>query len=269
MLLFKFGLISVGMIYATLVSGLVVFQRDLLYFPSRQDPDPAAAGLEGVARETLRTADGETLVLWYAPPQPGRPTVLFLHGNAGSITDRADRLAFYQARGLGAAFLSWRGYGGSSGRPSEAGLVLDAEAALAALVARGQPQDRIVVVGESLGTGVAVQLAARHSLGAVILEAPYTAAVDIAAGAYPFVPVRWLMLDQFRSRDHIADLGAPLLILHGERDTVIPFASGEALFRLAGEPKEFVSLGPVGHQALFSPDTWAQGARFVDGLFPP
>lgn len=269
MAVFKLILLAFGLVYATALCGLFLFQRDLQYFPGRRDPTPGALGLAGVERVSLATPDGERLVLWVSPPPPGRPMLLFLHGNAGSIADRADRLAFYQSRGFGAAFLSWRGYGGSTGRPTEAGLMTDARTAYDHLLLSGIPGDGIVLVGESLGTGVAVQLAARVPLGAVVLEAPFTAAVDIAARTYPWVPVRWLMRDQFRSRDHIAAVRAPLLVLHGTADRVIPFGFGQALFVLANDPKTFLSLGPVGHEALFDPMTWAAGADFIDGLFPP
>jgi fermentation-respiration switch protein FrsA (DUF1100 family) len=269
MLFLKLGLASVGLLYVAAVAGMVTFQRDLQYFPDRSDPAPDAVGLRGVDRIALPTADGENVVLWVSPPVGNRPTILYFHGNAGSIADRADRLAFYQSRGFGAAFLSWRGYGGSTGHPTEAGLMLDAEAAYAYLATQGIAADQIVLLGESLGTGVAVQLAARHKTAAVILEAPYTAAVDIAAQAYPWLPVRALMLDQFLSRNHIAQIDAPLLILHGERDRVIPYRSGQRLFDQAQEPKAFVSLGPKGHEALYEPATWALGADFIDATFPP
>jgi hypothetical protein len=269
MILLKTSFLILGLAWATAVSGLYFLQRELLYLPARHDPAPADLGLLGVTRHLLPTPDGETLVLWWAPADPGRPTVLFFHGNAGAMPDRADRLAFYQTRGLGAAFLSYRGYGGSSGRPSEAGFHTDADTAYRFLLAQGLPASRIVLVGESLGTGVAVQLAARHPVAAVVLEAPFTAAVDVAAQAYPGVPVRLLMRDPFRSRDHITRIGAPLLILHGEADQVIPFTMGQSLFAQASEPKSFTSLGPVGHEALFHPETWALGADFIDGLFPP
>jgi hypothetical protein len=265
----KLTLVTFGLVYATALSGLFLIQRDLQYFPGRQDPSPEALGLQGVERLTLATDDGETVVLWFSPPPPGRPGILFLHGNAGAVSDRAERLAFYRKRGFGAAFLSYRGYGGSTGRPTEAGLGLDAKAAWQFLRDRGIPADRIVLVGESLGSGVAVQLAARQQVGAVVLEAPYTAAVDIAATAYPWVPVRLLMRDQYRSRARIDEIRAPLLILHGEDDRVIPFGHGRRLFGLAREPKSFVSLGPVGHEALFDPATWTAGADFIDRIFPP
>jgi len=265
----KLTLVTFGLLYAVALSGIYAFQRDLQYFPTRRDPAPDAVGLTGVARVALPTPDGETLVLWVSPPVGDRPTILFLHGNAGEIADRADRFAFYQAQGYGVAFLSWRGYGGSTGSPSETGLLIDAKTAYDHLRAQGIPSDRIVLVGESLGTGPAVITAARNPVAAVILEAPYSAAVDIARRAYPWVPVGLLMKDQYRSRDHIADIRAPLLILHGTKDRVIPQGFGKRLFDLAKEPKTFLSLGPVGHDALFSPATWEKEAEFIDRTLPP
>ena len=269
MVFIKLTLVIFGVVYASALSGMFVIQRDLQYFPDRRDPAPEDAGLTGVTRVELATIDGETVVLWWSPPARDRPVVLFLHGNGGAMADRADRLALYQSRGFGAAFLSWRGYGGSTGKPSEPGLMLDAEAAYAFLRGQGIPDSRIVLVGESLGSGVAVQLATSHPVAAVVLEAPYTAAVDIAARAYPWIPVRLLMKDQFLSRNHIARLRAPLLILHGERDRVIPQGFGKTLFDLANDPKTFVSLGPVGHEALSDPVTWALGADFITQAFAP
>jgi fermentation-respiration switch protein FrsA (DUF1100 family) len=267
--LVKLTLMAFGLVYASALSGLYLLQRDMQYFPSVQDPAPASLGLRGVERSLLKTADDATLVLWHSPAPTGRPTILFLHGNAGSIADRAQRLAFYQSRGLGAAFLSWRGYGGSSGRPSEAGLLTDAVTAYDHLVGTGMAPESIVLIGESLGTGVAVPLATRVQVGAVVLEAPFTSAAAVAHLAYPWVPVGLLMKDQFRSSERIGKVRAPLLVLHGERDGVIPFAFGKAIFDLANQPKTFLSLGPVGHEALSDPATWALGADFIDGLFPP
>lgn len=265
----KLTLVTFGVLYATLLSGMYLWQRDLQYFPTHRDPAPHRVGLDGVERIALATPDGETLVLWTSPAHPDRPTVLFLHGNGGEIADRADRLAFYRSRGFGVAFLSWRGYGGSTGSPSEIGLLTDAKAAYDHLRAQGVEPDRIVLVGESLGTGPAVQLAAANLVGALVLEAPYSAAVDIARAAYPWLPVGLLMKDQFRSRDHIGAVRAPILILHGEADRVIPPGFGRRLFDAARDPKTFLSLGPVGHEALFDPATWAAGADFIDRTVTP
>jgi fermentation-respiration switch protein FrsA (DUF1100 family) len=265
----KLTLVTFGVLYATLLSGMYLWQRELQYFPSRHDPAPEDVGLSGVTRTLLEAPDGESLVLWFSPPRGDGPVLLFLHGNGGAITDRADRFAFYQSRGYGVAFLSWRGYGGSTGSPSETGLVIDAKAAYDHLRGLGHPPGRIVLVGESLGTGPAVQLAAANPVGAVVLEAPYSAAVDLARAAYPWLPVGLLMKDQFRSRDHIGAVRAPVLILHGEKDRVIPPGFGKRLYEAAQDPKAFLSLGPVGHEALFDPATWAAGAEFVDRTVTP
>lgn len=265
----KLTLVTFGLIYGVALSGMYLFQRDLQYFPTRRDPVPDAVGLAEVTRVTLATPDGETLVLWQSPAQGDRPTILFLQGNAGEVADRADRQAFYQSRGFGTAFLSYRGYGGSTGRPTEAGLLIDAKTAYDHLRGQGIPPDRIVLVGESLGTGPAVQTAAANPVAALVLEAPYSAAVDIARRAYPWLPVGLLMKDQYRSRDHIAAVRAPLLILHGDDDRVIPPGFGQRLYDAARDPKTFLSLGPVGHEALFDPATWAKGADFIDRTIAP
>jgi uncharacterized protein len=262
-------LVTAAVIYLCAMSGMYVLQRHLQYFPTHAAPTPEMVGLSGVQVVALGTPDGETVALWYTQAKAGYPTILFFHGNAGEVGDRASRFAFYQQRGFGVAFLSYRGFGGSTGDISETGLMIDAQAAYDRLVAQGIPADRIVLVGESLGTGVAVQLAARHAVGAVVLDAPYAAAVDVAAGIYPWLPVRLLMKDQFRSIDHIGDITAPLLILHGTRDAVIPFVQGQKLFAAANMPKQFAELTGAGHQALFDPATWAREVAFLSRVFPP
>lgn len=266
--LIKLTFVFCGMLYLSAAGGMFLLQRSLQYFPTDRDPAPETLGLTGVTRESLATPDGETLVLWSAPPTGDGPVILFLHGNGGEIADRADRFAFYQSRGYGVAFLSWRGYGGSTGRPSETGLLIDAKTAYDHLRSLGIAADHIILVGESLGTGPAVQTAAQNPVDALILEAPYSAAVDIAHAQYPWLPVGLLMLDQYRSRDHIAKVRAPILILHGEGDQVIPYTSAKYLFTLANQPKTFLSLGPAGHEALSDTATWATEADFIDHLFP-
>ncbi len=269
MLLIKLVLLPLGMIYAAVVASAFLMQRQLQYFPDRSLVTPAETGLVGVAAESLTTPDGETLILWHAPARAGRPTILFFHGNAGSLADRAQRLAFWQARGFGVAFLSYRGFGGSTGTPSEAGLLADARTAHDFLLAQGVAPTSIVAMGESLGTGVAVRLAAERPLGALILEAPFTSATDVAARAYPFLPVRLLLKDRFASLEHIGAVTAPLLVLHGTADEVIPLAFGQRLFDAANQPKTFRAIEGANHAALFDPAIWALEADFLATLFPP
>ena len=255
-------LLVAAVAYLGVLAFMYLQQRSLQYFPSRAGTPPEALGLSNVREQRVKTPDGETLVTWRAEARPGLPTILFFHGNGGEIASRAARMAFYQAQGFGALFLSYRGYGASTGSVSEQGFITDALTAYEVLVKDGIPPQKIAVVGESLGTGVAVQLAAQRPVGAVALEAPFTAAVDVAAGLYWYLPVRWLMKDQFRSRDHIAKIGVPVLIQHGDVDRVIPVGQGRNLFDMAQEPKELVILPGEGHESIGSPVVWAREVDF-------
>lgn len=262
-------LATAACLYLLIALAVFVLQRRLQYFPDTHRTSPAEAGLQGVRLIPLTAADGINTALWYAPAAAGKPTVLYFQGNGGGLAQRADRLAFYQSQGLGAAFLSYRGYNGSTDAISEAGLIADATAAYDWLAAQGIPPHQIALVGESLGTGVAVQLAARRPVGAVALEAPYTSTADIAAQIYWWLPVRLLMKDQFQSIQHIGQINAPLLIQHGTADQTIPFASGTQLFNAAAQPKTLLPLPGQGHEALFQPLTWAtEAAFFTDRLAP-
>lgn len=190
MSLVKFFVLFAIVAYAFATLGMYVFQRKLQYHPENKGLTPQSVGISGASVETLTTADGEKIILWYAPAKAEMPTILYFHGNAGEIGDRPLRFNYYHSRGFGVAYLSYRGYGGSSGSPSEAGLVADANAAYDWLLAKGVEPNRIALLGESLGSGVAVQLAAKREVGAAALEAPYTSTVEIAAKIYWWLPVR-------------------------------------------------------------------------------
>ena len=232
----KWTLVVALLLYGGLLALMYVFQRKLMYFPDAPRTPPAAAGLPQAEEVALKTSDGEMLVAWHVPPRGTKPVVLYFQGNAGALDLRVGRFQWLIADGTGLVALGYRGYGGSSGTPSEQGLIRDAIAAYEFAVAR-YPPARIVPWGESLGTAVAIALAAEHRVGGLILDAPFTSASDVGASAYPFVPVRWLIKDTFRSDLRIARVSAPVLVLHGERDPVVPLRFGEALFALAHEPK--------------------------------
>ncbi|QIG50065.1 alpha/beta fold hydrolase [Nordella sp. HKS 07] len=237
-------------------------QRSYQYFPSHRGMGAAAVGLSGVADLKLVTEDGERLQVWYTAARPGKPTILYLHGNGGEISDRGERFAVYQAQGFGVLFVSYRGYGASTGSPSEIGLVRDARAAYDWLIAQGVRREAIMLVGESLGSGVAVQLAAERTVGAVALEAPFYSAADIAASIYWWLPVRLLMKDKFDSFLHIGKVHAPLLIIHGDQDEIIPLGEGRKLFASANEPKQMTVVPGGTHGTIFSPDTWMSEMQF-------
>jgi uncharacterized protein len=260
--LLKLVILSALLLYLVAAAAMFVLQRGFQYHPENKGMTPESAGFAGATVETLVTPDGERLVLWYAAPAPGKPTILYLHGNAGEIGDRPLRFKAYQTAGYGVAYLSYRGFGGSTGTISEPGLITDALTAYDWLLPRVTGPGQIALVGESLGTGVAVQLAAQRPVGAVALEAPYTPTADIAARSYWWLPVRLLMLDQFRSIDHIRSVTAPLLVTHGDADVLIPIDYGQRLFAAANDPKEFIVAKGLGHDALFEPSTWAGELAF-------
>ena len=238
------------LIYGAMAIAMYVFQRVVMYpAPQTTRIAPAAAGVPQAQEHTLDTADGEKIIVWHVAPQAGKPVVIFFHGNGEVIAWRVPRFRELVADGIGLIAVSYRGYGGSSGSPSEAGLIADSEAAYK-LAASLYPPDRIVVWGYSLGSGVAVALASKHPVGRLILEAPFTSAADIGAAAFPYLPVRWLIKDSFHSDQRIATVRAPLLILHGEKDTVVPIRFGERLFALANEPKRMIRFPQGDHVNL-------------------
>jgi uncharacterized protein len=245
----KWFLVFVSTGYLALAALMYVAQRTLMYFPEAFRTSPADAGLTEAEEVMLDTPDGARVIVWHIPPREGRPVWLYFHGNGGALRYRVDRFRELTAQGDGLVALSYRGYAGSTGRPTEAGLIADARAAYDFAVKR-YGAERIVLWGESLGSGVALALAAERPVARVVLEAPFLSAVDVAAGVYPFLPVRVLMKDQFRSDLRVAKVTAPVLVMHGDRDAVVPIASGQLLYKLITSPKRFVRIAGGGHENL-------------------
>jgi len=250
--------------YIAVTAIVYVAQRSLMYFPETRHTAPAAAGLPEAEEVRLTAADGVASLAWSVAPQDDKPVILYLHGNGGALRHRAARFRKLIDAGIGLVALEYRGYGGNPGSPSERGLIADAEAAYAFAVAHYPPQ-RIVPWGESLGSGVAVALAADKPVGRVILEAPFTSAAAVGAAHYWFLPVRLLMKDQFRSDLRIGKITAPLLILHGVHDQVVPYWMGERLFDLANQPKRFARFLDGGHEDLDQNGALDAVARFLAG----
>jgi uncharacterized protein len=222
-------------------------QRVLMYVPDTERVSPQAAGLINVEEISLKTDDGAQVLAWWSRAKPGQPTLLYFHGNAGSLATRSERLKLYQDAGVGVLMMTYRGYGGSTGTPTEKSNVSDGKQAYAFLRQSGVPADQIIVYGESLGTGVAVQVAADKTVAGLILDAPYTSMVDLAELHYPILPSRFFMTDRYQSIVHIKNVTAPLLVIHGARDVTVPATMGKALFDAANEPKQIEILPEAGH----------------------
>jgi fermentation-respiration switch protein FrsA (DUF1100 family) len=255
--------------YGGIVAGLFFLQRRLLYHPGSIRPALADLAVLGVREIELTTEDGLTLFSWYLPPRAGRPVIAYFHGNGGHVGYRAERLRRFAREGYGVLLAEYRGYAGNPGLPCEDGLFADGEAALDFLADAGIDPAEIVVWGESLGSGVAVYLAARHKVAAVILEAPYTSVAAAAQRHYPFVPAALLVRDRFDSLSRVGRVTAPLLVLHGERDMVVPARHGRALLAAATAPKEGWFSPEASHENLARFGALEAAIAFIDRRVRP
>ncbi len=262
----RMGLI-VALGYGAVVGFAYLFQRKLMYFPNPVLPPPDRTRVPEMAEVWIQAEDGTRVFAWYRPAPPGRPTIVLFHGNAGNISHRDVKARFLLDRGYGVLMPEYRGYGRSAGTPGEAGLLSDGRAALGFLAANGIDDGRIVLYGESLGSGVAVPLAGERGVAAVILEAPFTSTVDVAARAYPFLPVRALVKDRFDNLGAIGAVRAPILIIHGERDTVVPPALSARLAEAADTDVRRVVIPGAGHNDVFAAGGAQAVGAFLEDLF--
>lgn len=198
----------------------------------------------------IKTSDGLTLLSWYKPAKNGYPTLMYLQGNMGHIGYRISLIRPYLRQGYGVLLLGYRGYGGNPGKPSKPGLLEDSKAGWEFLRSQSMPSSCIVIYGESLGTGPAIQLASEHEAAALILYAPYTSLVELGNHHYPFLPINWLLKDRFDSLSKIAAVHAPILIAVAENDYVVPLRFGTTLFKAANNPKQFVMFPDLGHNDM-------------------
>ncbi|MDW9610579.1 alpha/beta hydrolase [Sinorhizobium meliloti] len=240
--------------YISLVGLTYLSQRALLYPGASATPAPERASWGQNA--SIQTPDGETLHGLYSRGEPGQPSVLFFLGNADRVSNYGFFAQALAARGIGLLALSYRGYPGSTGTPNEHGLLIDGIAAFDWLAARSG--NEIVVLGQSLGSGVAVDTAGQRPAVAVILVSAYLSVLSLAQTYYPFFPVALLTKDPFRSDLKIAGVRQPKLFIHGRHDTIIPLSSGEALYQFAPEPKQML-IYDAGHNDLWD-------ARMVDDI---
>ena len=239
-------------VYLLLCGAVFVMQRTLLYPAASQAPNLAAHGVDGLHEVTTQTPDGLTLRHWYVPPsEAGAPVLVVFHGNAGHLGDRVPKLVAIIDAGFGVLFAGYRGYSGNPGKPTEDDLTADARRLLDWLAAQGVPAERTVLYGESLGTGVAVKMAAERDSAGVILESPYTSIAAVAQTHYWYLPAKWLVLDKWDSMAHIGRIRAPLLVIHGARDRTVPTRYGRRLFEAAPEPKELLILEGAAHNDLY------------------
>jgi uncharacterized protein len=250
-------------VYLTICAAAYFGNRMFMYFPDQTRILPAEAGLNGVEEIEFTAADTTKLVAWYAPSRDGKPTILYFHGNAANAANRVPKIAMMLESGFGVFYLNNRGYGGSGGSPTEARNVADAIAAYDELKGLGVRADEIVACGESLGSGQAVGLAAKQPISSVVLEAPLTSTIDVARPIYFWLPLSLLITDQYNLEHGIGAVTAPLLILHGEQDEVIPVEMGRRVFRAANKPKRIETFPQGRHNDLFDHGAWEKMRDFL------
>jgi len=274
--LVKWFLVVPAAVYLLILSVVYVLQRNLMYSPGHSIQLPADVGVPEMKIISARTDDGISITSWFAPPVEGKPTIILFHGNAGTLDGRAFKARYFMDAGYGVLLAGYRGFGENEGKPTEQGLYKDARAILHHHAESGDSGKKIVLYGESLGSGVAVQMAYelaskndsdyQISVQGLILEAPFTSMGDAAAYHYPWLPARLLVKDRYDSINKIQSVDAPLLIIHGRRDRTIPFEMGEKIFLTALEPKSTVWLVDAGHVNVYDFGAGTHIVEWLDGL---
>lgn len=249
-LIFRSALIAAAAAFGfwlIVCSALWAVQTKMVYHPSRDILSPEAYGLEGVKRDILRTDDGHNLEIWFTEPEERRPVIAFFHGNAGNLSHRAPVFKMFQDAGLGFVALDYRGYGNSTGTPRSKDILRDAEYLLNHMNDMGIKDARIIAYGESLGSGIAAELAARRSLAGLVIQSGYTSTLDVARSTAPFIPVDLLFTERFDTLSSISEVSAPVLIMHGAWDRTFPVSMALANAAAAQPPVMMQVFEGAGH----------------------
>ncbi|NKB46581.1 MAG: prolyl oligopeptidase family serine peptidase [Legionellales bacterium] len=257
------GLLCVGLVLILFFT--YITQRTMIYFPEPLiENNPATWDAPTLQVVQYPSSDDLTINSWYQPAQAELPTIVFFHGNAGHIGGRVPKLKGLINAGYGVLLAGYRGYDGNDGNPTETGLYEDGRAAFTFLQNQGVDANQIILFGESLGTGVSVQLATEYPVRGIILQSPFTSLVAVGKLHYPYLPVTQLLQDRYDSLSKITDVRSPLLILHGKRDDIVPFSQGQELFAAAAQPKQFLEYETVMHNDF--PDFTTEIVEFINSL---
>ena len=230
-------ILTIFVIYFLVLVFLYFYQRNLLYHPNENNysGDKILVDIEKVK---IQTADNIELLGWYHEKNlKDYKTLVYFHGNAGSLENRIHKLNHFQDMNINFLIIAWRGFNGNKGKPSERGLYLDGKSTIDWLIKKGVNEENIILYGESLGTGVATHLAQNKNYAGVILETPFTSMVDAAKNFYPYVPINLLLKDKFENFKKVKNINAPILVMHGEVDKIVPFSMGKKIYEIANNPK--------------------------------
>ncbi len=264
--LFTLLLLTLVLIYFVILASTYIFQRNLLYHPTENNysGDKILVSIEKV---TIKTKDNIDLTGWYHIKNiEKQKTILFLHGNAGSLENRIHKINHFKDMNINFLIIAWRGFSGNKGEPSEQGLYLDAWSAVEWLRSQGISEDQIIIYGESLGTGVAVEIAQNKNFAGIILESPFTSMIEAGKEIYPYLPVKLLLKDKYQSNKKIKNVKSPILIMHGKVDNIVPFYMGEKMYKLANEPKYYYFSDYDDHMMEFNEKLLNALKKFIASL---
>ena len=261
-----FLVILVSLVYFFASLGLYIFQRDLLYHPTENnyDGDKLTVNIQEVK---IVTDDNIDLLAWYHNKDINKfKTILFLHGNAGSLENRIHKINHFEDMNINFLLLSWRGFSGNKGKPTEKGLYQDARSAVKWLVKQGVIEENIIIYGESLGTGITTEIAQNKNFAGIILETPFTSMVAAGKSKYPIFPIKLLLKDKYESDKKIKNIKSPVLIMHGEEDQIVPFWMGEKMFQMANEPKYSYFTKFDDHMMEYDENLVSELKKFIKSL---
>mgnify|MGYP001198136420 CR=1 FL=1 len=263
--LFFKTLLIIFIIYFLILLILYFFQRNLLYLPSENNyyGDKLIVSVDKVK---IKTEDNIYLLGWYHKKKHKYKTILFLHGNAGSLENRIHKINHFKNMNINFLIIAWRGFSGNVGKPTEEGLYNDARSAVSWLENQGIMKKDIILYGESLGTGVATEIAQNNNFAGIILESPFTSMVDAAKNEYPIFPIRFLLKDKYESDKKIKNIKSPIFIMHGKVDEIVPFWMGEEMYNMANEPKYSYFTEYDNHMMEFDESLLIVLKKFIEGL---
>ncbi len=258
-------LVFVAIYFFVLIS-TYIFQRNLLYHPMENNYFGDKLNVS-VTKIKIKTQDNIELLSWYHNKDSNKyKTILFLHGNAGSLENRIHKINHFKDMNVNFLIIAWRGFSKNKGSPTEKGLYKDARGAVEWLKSKGIEENDIIIYGESLGTGVAVEIAQNKNFAGVILESPFTSMVDAGKDKYPFLPVRLLLKDKYESDKKIKNVNSPILIMHGKVDKIVPFHMGKKMYELANEPKHYYFSEYDDHMMEYNEKLLNALKKFIYGL---
>ena len=256
----------VVIVYLLVTLGLFIYQRSLLYHPVENNYYGDKLTVE-VKKIQIPTQDNIKLLAWYHKKDIKKyKTILYLHGNAGSLENRIHKINHFNDMDINFLLLAWRGFSGNEGKPTEQGLYIDARSAVSWLINEGVKEENIIIYGESLGTGVAAEIAQNKKFAGVILESPFTSMIAAAKSKYPIFPIKLLLKDKYESDRKIKNIKSPILIMHGEIDKIVPFWMGKKMFEIANEPKYSYFSKYDDHMLEFNKDLLNSIKSFVNSL---